>query len=222
MKPFLLETQRAFQSRALKQEFTTRKAMQDQIKILLASNFTGDIEPFMWTEQAGYVVDTESLDLLKVQPIPEQQSVLAQLAALFGTLAKLKVMLTDEQKLEVQTLVRSLYELEEMTDEEEYDYEHDSVYQGLQIEVHAGASPSDLSLAILRKAQELVNPSHVLASGEGMFMFHVEHAPTETGNIPEPATVIGATAGFPPVSDDDGDTLKNIQLNTVGWSEQEG
>jgi hypothetical protein len=217
MKPFLLETQRTFQPRTLKQEFTTRKAMQDQMKILLASNFTGRIEPSMWTEQAGYVVDAESLDLLKVQPIPEQQNILAQLAALFGTLAKLKVMLTDEQKLEVQTLVRSLYELEEMTDEEEYDFASDPMFTAFE----EGAREA-LSLTILRKAQELVNPSHVLASDEGMFMFHVEHAPTETGTIPEPATVIGATAGFPVVSDDDGDTLKNIQLNTVGWSEPEG
>ena len=210
MKPFLLETQRAFQSKSLKQEFTTRKAMQDQIKILLASNFTGDIDPFMWTEQAGYVIDAESLDLLKVQPIPEQQSVLAQLAALFGTLAKLKVMLTDEQKLEVQTLVRSLYELEEMTDEEEYDFASDPMFTAFEEGAKDALNALGLTQIVLDQQREK------------MFMFHVEHAPTETGNIPEPATVIGANAGFPPVSDDDGDTLKNIQLNTVGWSEQEG
>jgi hypothetical protein len=193
-KSFLLETQRAFQHKALKQEFTTRKAMQDQIKILLASNFTGDIEPFRWDEGVGYVPDEESLNLLKVEPIPEQQSVLAQLASLFGTLAKLKVMLTDEQKLEVQVLVRSLYELEEMVEEEEYDFEHDPAFMKDALNVFGlGQIVTEQQRANMLGTMTLAE--HL--EGEKMFAFHLQHPPVETGTIPEPVTVPDETGGFP-------------------------
>jgi hypothetical protein len=214
MKPFLLETQRAFQHKVLRQGFTTRKGMQDQIKILLASNFTGDIEPYQWTEEAGYIVDAESLALLHIDPIPEQQSMFAQLAQLANGYAKLKVMLTDEQKSELQTLIRSIYELEDMTEEDEYDYEHDAAYQrGIAILNQIPMTGTTWTEEIPRQAP--------VEEDAKVFSFHTEHAAVETGTIPEPPA-FDAYAGFPPRYLQDGDTLKNINLNMIGWSEEEG
>jgi hypothetical protein len=205
-KPFMLESQRQNQPRPTRREFLTRKEMQDQIKILLNSQFAGNIEPWAWNDSLGYVVDTESVALLNVQPIPEQQSLCSQLEGFFSRVKKSKEMLSIEEKGELQTLVNSLYDLEEMAHSDmPSDEEIEEMYNAMNdIPAYPGL-PSALAKTMFIGGR--VGP--MAEPGDKEFTLEaVQHPAPELGRIPEPVAYHE-------------DTLANVRPITVDWIETE-